>query len=256
MFSSDDWIYQYSGETFDSNSKLARKSSIVVLLGDLQDIDVTKSPWTFEPDLPSTNTPRKPSIAVIIQDQDTELSKSPWIFKTILPSFISSSVSTYLEYSPLFTLVVFPVAQFITGTVFKRSPLDRMQSALSAIYSLVYPRSASGTPLESGCAGLLKELVLAQEKTMFYTVTVNAALPTKDLPKKPSPNLKWQCASALSRSQSVIQRTNSNSALYYTLTFLGDFDSSSIESSISNQQTTPQQLNSDSSTECSNRQIL
>ena len=35
-------------------------------------------------------------------------------------------------------------------------------------------------------------------------------------------HVQWQFASSLSKSQSVISRTNSNSNLYYTLAYLGE----------------------------------
>ncbi len=39
--------------------------------------------------------------------------------------------------------------------------------------------------------GLLRELVLSQQKTMFYTVTVSSTPPSlKDITKKIAPNLK------------------------------------------------------------------
>jgi len=84
----------------------------------------------------------------------------------------------------------------------------------------------------SAIAGGLRDLVMEQHRTLFYTVTISAP------PASPPPpaserqllmaptlkekTLKWQCATSLSKSQSVISRTNSNSNLYYTLAFLGE----------------------------------
>jgi hypothetical protein len=46
---------------------------------------------------------------------------------------------------------------------------------------------------------------------------------TRDICKLSS-LFQWQCACALSRSQSVIKRTNSNSTRYYTITYMGELD--------------------------------
>ena len=35
---------------------------------------------------------------------------------------------------------------------------------------------------------------------------------------------QWKCACALSKSQSVIKRTNSNSTRYYSITYIGEID--------------------------------
>jgi len=85
-------------------------------------------------------------------------------------------------------------------------------------------------------AGGLRDLVMEQHRTLFYTVTISTP-PSSPAPLRPaSPaerqlqmapalkekTLKWQCATSLSKSQSVISRTNSNSNLYYTLAFLGE----------------------------------
>ena len=70
-----------------------------------------------------------------------------------------------------------------------------MEAALSAIYKLTAPRSAQTSLVpEKGCAGLLRELVSNQEKTMFYTVTVNPSL-ARELDTKPAPNLKVETIS-------------------------------------------------------------
>ena len=36
--------------------------------------------------------------------------------------------------------------------------------------------------------------------------------------------LQWKCACTLSRSQSIIQRTNNNSTSYYTITYMAELD--------------------------------
>ena len=36
--------------------------------------------------------------------------------------------------------------------------------------------------------------------------------------------MQWKCACTLSRSQSIIQRTNNNSTSYYTITYMAELD--------------------------------
>jgi len=70
-------------------------------------------------------------------------------------------------------------------------------------------------------AGGLRDLVMEQHRTLFYTVTIStppaaAANPTPPsaerqllvAPALKEKTLKWQCATSLSKSQSVISRTN------------------------------------------------
>jgi len=77
-------------------------------------------------------------------------------------------------------------------------------------------------------AGGLRDLVMEQHRTLFYTVTISTPPPSPSerhlqmAPALKEKTLKWQCATSLSKSQSVISRTNSNSNLYYTLAFLGE----------------------------------
>jgi len=100
-------------------------------------------------------------------------------------------------------------------------------------------QKSEGRAIASG----LRDLVMEQHRTLFYTVTISTP-PSSPAPLRPaspaaspaSPaerqllmapalkekTLKWQCATSLSKSQSVISRTNSNSNLYYTLAFLGE----------------------------------
>ena len=48
-------------------------------------------------------------------------------------------------------------------------------------------------------AGLLRELVLSQQKTMFYTVTVSSVAPSvRDITRKIAPNLKVTSSSCCS----------------------------------------------------------
>eukprot|EP00090_Calanus_glacialis_P044255 TRINITY_DN7879_c0_g1_i5.p1 TRINITY_DN7879_c0_g1~~TRINITY_DN7879_c0_g1_i5.p1 ORF type:complete len:175 (+),score=63.94 TRINITY_DN7879_c0_g1_i5:202-726(+) len=72
----------------------------------------------------------------------------------------------------------------------------------------------------------MRELVMDQQRTMFYTVTMSPTQQkTQDIKRTITPSLKWQCASSLSKSHMVLNRTNLNSPEYYTLTYMGEEDS-------------------------------
>jgi len=155
---------------------------------------------------------------------DKARAKESWITSTLLPSVLSYSIYHYIKTAtPLFSVVIYPLLQVSIPTV-AAFAADRMQSALNALFSI--GSGSRGGSTETGCAGLLRQLVQDQERTMFYTVTVNPLPATTKASNKVDPNLKWQCACALSRSQSVIKRTNSNSSQYYTITYLSDLESS------------------------------
>ena len=118
-----------------------------------------------------------------------------WIVSSLLPSLISYYISCYLDTSPLLTFILFPLVKYSIGIFHKDFMSISMEAALSAIYKLTAPRSAQTSLVpEKGCAGLLRELVSNQEKTMFYTVTVNPSL-ARELDTKPAPNLKVETIS-------------------------------------------------------------
>merc|ERR1712106_723461 len=79
-------------------------------------------------------------------------------------------------------------------------------------------------------SSLMTDLLGRQHKTMFYTATVaprrSRRRSTKDLNTKMRTQLnKWQVASSLSKSESVLSRTNNNSSHYYSLINFMDIDS-------------------------------
>lgn len=162
-----------------------------------------------------------------------------WFLKTaVLPSFVCSCALQYLGSSPFFSNLIFPFVQFSLKSLLNYKYIQRMQSALNALYNFAVPRAVSGSSslLETGCSGLLRDLVLNQERTMFYTATLTPATTEATEPvHKISPNLKWQCACTLSRSQSVIRRTNSNSSQYYTITYMPESDLSLSNLSLDSQ---------------------
>lgn len=139
---------------------------------------------------------------------------------------ISSALSTYaykiiqIPVNAVSTLIVLPLANISSKLV----GADTMQAALNILNRLSFCESKE--PELEGCAALLRDIILSQEKTMFYTMTMASAAPSpdKDVTKKTVPNLKWKCALSLSRSQNVIHRANYNSPTYYKFTYLGDFD--------------------------------
>lgn len=68
---------------------------------------------------------------------------------------------------------------------------------------------------------VLKDVLLSQHRTIYYTATVT---PDPDiLTSQHAPaNLKWQCACTLTSSKSVMERVNTNSPQYYQITYLGE----------------------------------
>jgi len=160
-----------------------------------------------------------------------EITTSSWILNSLFPSLVTCCAYRILGSTPVISFILYPILQVAVSSILggssgltSSSPVSRMQSALSALYKIAVPRSAPPPPQESGCAGLLRQLVSNQERTMFYTVTVQTTS-TSNKTVKPPTNLKWQCACALSRSQSVIRRTNSNSSQYYTITYMAEVES-------------------------------
>jgi hypothetical protein len=118
----------------------------------------------------------------------------------------------------------------------------RMRDVCSNMLSLLgLVQSPSPSP---GVGVMLEKMVLDHHRTMFYTATVSPSpqtvTPAKPNPKtsqgrvtanKLSPTLKvnlskWQCASSISKSKTVVKRTNTNSPQYYTLTFMEEEEES------------------------------
>lgn len=139
-----------------------------------------------------------------------------WLDTSILTSYAYSLIQ--LPVYAVNTLIVIPLANISTKIVGE----ERMQSAISILQRLSFLEPKE--PELEGCATLLRDLILSQEKTMFYTMTMASTPKSTELVKKPMPNLKWKCALSLSRSQTVIHRANSNSNSYYTFTYLGDYE--------------------------------
>jgi len=168
----------------------------------------------------------KTSIIVdsVVPSNQVEAS-DPLILWTLVLCLISWSAFEIVGWSPLLASLLLPLGAAAFRSLGNQTTFSGMQSALSVLYRLRGPNPAPQSPTTagSGCAGLLRELVKNQEKTMFYTVTVNPPAAAAS-PTTPSPNLKWKCACALSRSQSIIQRTNSNSSSYYTITYMGELE--------------------------------
>ena len=121
---------------------------------------------------------------------NSETARNLWIVSSLLPSLLSYCISWYLETSPFFSFILFPFVRFSIEIILSDFLGFSMQAALTAIYKFTTPRSTQSSPEpEKGCAGLLRELVRNQEKTMFYTVTVNP-IPAKEQETKTAPNLK------------------------------------------------------------------
>jgi len=167
------------------------------------------------------DTPRRVSV---IKVEKTEVPNSGgyWLNNNGLTSTITSYAYSLIQF-PVYavsSLVVIPLANISSKLVGEHT----MQSAISILQRLSFVESKE--PELEGCAHLLRDLILSQEKTMFYTMTMSTTSTTNTNQNitKTLPNLKWKCALSLSRSQTVIHRANTNSSSYYTFTYLGDFD--------------------------------
>jgi len=72
---------------------------------------------------------------------------------------------------------------------------------------------------------LVKQLVMDQHRTMFYTVTLSTTPPLPAaIPRRHTENLKWQYATSVYKSQAVIKKSNINCPTYYSITFMGEMD--------------------------------
>ena len=94
---------------------------------------------------------------------------SSWILNSLFPSLVTCCVYRILGSTPVISFILYPILQVAVSSILggssgltSSSPVCRMQSALSALYKIAVPRSAPPPPQESGCAGLLRQLVSNQ----------------------------------------------------------------------------------------------
>jgi len=162
--------------------------------------------------------PSDPRRVSVIQVEKRCTAPGGWLDTATITSY-ALSLLQFPVYA-VSTLIVIPLANISSKLVGEQN----MQAAISILQRLAF-LDAKEEPEIEGCGTLLRDLILSQEKTMFYTMTMATNTPiNKEVVKKPLPNLKWKCALSLSRSQTVIHRTNTNSPSYYTFTYLGDID--------------------------------
>merc|ERR1712025_220414 len=72
----------------------------------------------------------------------------------------------------------------------------------------------------------LRELLEAQHRMMYYTVTISTVPSVLHLPehitKRKTSCLKWQYASTLYKTQATMRKSTVQSATYYSITYLGE----------------------------------
>ena len=104
-------------------------------------------------------------------ERKQNLSSTSWILNSLVPSLLSCCAYRLLGSSPVISFILYPILQASISALLSNSrssvtsllpvnPLSRMQSALSALYRFAVPTSTP--PQESGCAGLLRELLVNQ----------------------------------------------------------------------------------------------
>merc|ERR1711881_159490 len=106
--------------------------------------------------------------------------------------------------------------QLISSLIAHR-PLASILTILHASLAALLP--SQNVPDEQ-VAGLLRELVVQQHRTMFYTVTVAGCPSPRPDHSQHTPALQWQLASSLVHSRGVAQRTERTAPAYYSLAFL------------------------------------
>merc|ERR1719513_221780 len=98
-----------------------------------------------------------------------------------------------------------------------------MSNLPTSILNILGLSQTDSTTSSQDMSSMMRELVMDQQRTMFYTVTMTPDTTddkTQDNKRTVTPSLKWQCASSLTKSHKVLNRTNINSPSYYTLTFM------------------------------------
>jgi len=121
------------------------------------------------------------------------------------------------------TNLVVPVNQPAWGLQLISSLIN--QRPLASILTILHASLAALIPSqnvpEDQVAGLLRELVVQQHRTMFYTATVaGCSTSTSDDQSPHTPALQWQLASSLVHSRGVAARTERAAPAYYSLAFL------------------------------------
>lgn len=139
-------------------------------------------------------------------------------------------VSYWRDYFLIFILFFFVslLPAFLIPALILLLVVD-MQPGMETLYRLLGPLvsgvssvrgEASGdAKAPPGCTGMLKDVLMNQHRTMFYTATLTPLQPEVK-PTPPTANLKWKCACTLTSTQSVMERTKNNSPNYYQLTFI------------------------------------
>jgi len=157
-------------------------------------------------------------------NQDIRVSRIPvqstisrLMLDSFVPSFLSYLACATLDTSPSYSILFFPLLQLGVEKISK--PLKSLFTKKSAPSPLVIDSTTPETMEQ--LTMLVKQLVMDQHRTMFYTVTLSTT-PTlsTSIPKRRTEKLKWQYASSVCKSQEVIKKSNMNCPTYYSITFM------------------------------------
>ena len=155
---------------------------------------------------------------------------------SFIPSMLSYLACTTMDTSPSFSILLFPFLQLGVSKI--STHLKNMLTTTTTILGMTHPPPPPPETVEQ-LTILVKQLVMDQHRTMFYTVTLSTTppLPTY-IPRRHTENLKvaqvvvmgwfylfpfqWQYATSVCKSQAVIKRSNTNCPTYYSITFMGE----------------------------------
>merc|ERR1712106_287396 len=189
------------------------------------------------------NTVPHPSQALLSLTQSTTLPVMPHppsLMSSPLPDNALPSASP-LPLTRRASLPSAPSSSFFhpilqEGVIFLSTITTSMSNIPTSIINILGLSVSPSTSSTENMSSMMRELVMEQQRTMFYTVTM---APTQQKTKDSkrtltlNPSLKWQCASSLSKSHTVLTRTNSNSPQYYTFTYMEEDDSQATEKKLS-----------------------
>jgi len=157
-----------------------------------------------------------------IRPSSSTSSTSSTITKLIVDSFIPSILSYLacisMDTSPSYSILLYPLLQL--GVAKLSTPLKKILSTTISMLGLTRPAPPTPDTVEK-LTILVKQLVMDQHRTMFYTVTLSTtpSLPTY-IPRRHTENLKWQYATSVCKSQAIIKRVTTNCPTYYSITFM------------------------------------
>ena len=109
-----------------------------------------------------------------------------------IPSLLSYLACTTMETSPSFSILLFPLLQLWVGKLAK--PLKKLFNKKHSTTSITGLTSSPSPETMEQLTIMVKQLVMDQHRTMFYTVTLSTTPPLpKTIPRRHTENLKVIC---------------------------------------------------------------